>query len=156
VLLERTCAKVGPITNTAGEGSRSNWRMDRGGMLWPMSTCLDTSQIGNANKGTHSLYSGTIHEPDVAASALWVYGSVLVVLLERTCAKVGPITNTAGDGSRSNWRMDGGGVLWPMLICLDTSQIGNANKGTHSVSVVLLERTCGSVRPIANMTIAGS
>jgi hypothetical protein len=59
------------------------------------------------------------------------------------------------EGSRSNWRMDGGGVLWPMLICLDTSQIGNANKGTHSVSVVLLERTCGSVRPIANMAIAG-
>jgi hypothetical protein len=29
-----------------GEGSRSNWRMpvDGGIVLWPMSTCLDTSQ----------------------------------------------------------------------------------------------------------------
>jgi hypothetical protein len=82
-----------------GEGSRSNWTMDGGGVLWPMSTCLDTNQIGNANKGTHSLYGGIIHEPDVAACAIWVYGSVSVVLLERTSGSVRPIANMAIAGS---------------------------------------------------------
>jgi hypothetical protein len=59
----------------------------------------DTTQIGNTNKGTYSLYCSTVHEPDVAACTLWVYGSVPVVLFERTCGIVRPIANVAITGS---------------------------------------------------------
>ena len=67
--------------------------------------------------GAHSLHSGIILESNVAGRTLRMHGSITIVLLERTCVRVGPITNTAREGSRSNWTMDGGGVLWPMSTC---------------------------------------
>jgi hypothetical protein len=68
--------------------------------------------------GAHGLYRGIILVSCVAARALRMHRSITIVLFERTCVRVGPITNTAGESSRSNWTMDGGGVLWPMLRCL--------------------------------------
>ncbi len=68
-------------------------------------------------KGIHGLYSGIILEPNIAARALRMHGSVTIVLLERTRVRECPVTNAAGKGCRSNWAMDGGGVLWHISTC---------------------------------------
>lgn len=73
---------------------------------WTEAVCFDpcrhvddTAQIGNTNKGTYSLICGIVHEPDVAACALWVYRGVSIVLSERTCVVVLPVANVANVGS---------------------------------------------------------
>jgi hypothetical protein len=84
---------------------------------WTVATCFGQCLLVYTKSrkkhiiGAHGLYSGIILESDVAVRALWMRGSITIVLFERTCVKVGLITNTAGKGSRSNWRMDGGSVL---------------------------------------------
>ena len=89
---------------------------------WTIATCFGQLVYTKNRKkhitGAHGLYSGIILESCVAARALRMHGSITIVLFERTCVRVGPITSTAGEGSRSNWTMDGGGVLWPMSTCL--------------------------------------
>ncbi len=87
-----------------------NWAMDGCHMLWSMFI----SVYEKLQEGAHGLYGGIILESNVAARALRMHGSVL---FERTCVRVGLITNTAREGSRSNWTMDGGGVLWSMSTC---------------------------------------
>ena len=67
-----------------------------------------TTQIGNTKKGTHSSYCGIVHEPNIAAHALWMHRSVTVVLLERTCGSVRPIADSTKTGSRRRWA---GGLL---------------------------------------------
>jgi hypothetical protein len=95
---------------------------------WTVATCFGqcllvyTKSRKKHIKGAHGLHSGIILESCVAARALRMHWSITIVLFERTCARVGPITNAAGDGNRRNWTMDGGGVLGPMLTCLGTSQ----------------------------------
>ena len=49
--------------------------------------------------GAHGLYGGIILESYVAARALRMHGSITIVLFERTCARVGPITSRAGEGN---------------------------------------------------------
>lgn len=62
----------------------------------------NTTQIGNTNKGTHSLHCGIVHEPDIAARtrAVWVHRRVAVVLLERTCGVIRLVADSARIGSR--------------------------------------------------------
>ena len=64
------------------------------------------TQIGNTRKGTHSSYCDIVHEPNIAAHALWMHRSVTVVLLERTYAGVRPIANSTKTGIRRG-RADG-------------------------------------------------
>ena len=62
----------------------------------------NTTQVGNTNKGTHSLHCGIVHEPDIAARtrAVWVHRRVAVVLLERTCGVIRLVADSTRIGSR--------------------------------------------------------
>ena len=86
-------------------------------MRWTAATCFGQYLLAYTKSrkkdiiGAHGLHSGIILESNVAARALRMQGSITTVLLERTHVRVGLITNTAREGGRRNWTMDGGGVL---------------------------------------------
>jgi hypothetical protein len=64
-------------------------------------TMVEYRQNGKASVGTYSLYCGVVHESSIATSALWMYGSVSIVLLKGFGTGVRPIADPAPMGRRS-------------------------------------------------------